>query len=473
MKKLLTILTLLLTVNGHSASWFVTPSGAGGNTGVDWSDAWAGGSIPWGSVSVGDVVYLAGGSYSSRFHIQASGTAVSPITIRRVVSTDSAATSAAGWSSAFDSTVNFTVSNSFGADFDAGSGVSYVTLDGRMDGGIKFLCADGQTAICLSNKVSFCTLTNLEIVGPGTPNTNGYPFNNDTPGIYFYPATGGNPTFNSNVFTHCRIHGVVDAILMQDANGTLVVHCLIYDIWAKSNGVSQQHDNVCECLNTTNCTFRYCQVWNWATEGIMFSPLIGLLSSNWWIYNNVWHDPSGGPGSQTGRVIESQYVANGPVHFFNNTIANGWIVSNTGNGGSWAGGGVCQASNNIVWNCNPATTVNLPVEDYTLSSASAAGAHSISYAAYPFSHTQGGWPNVSTNDLHILGTTGSLFPAGNGFNLGAPFNMDIDGNTQTPPWSIGAYVSPGAPAPMINSVSITINGQQQIITQGNIVITIH
>ena len=438
-----TLALLLLAVLADAASFFLTQPGGGSFNGADWNNAWSDiTGVNWGSVGPGDTIYVAGGTYSHTLHVQGNGTALAAITIKRATASDSAATGAAGWSSAFDSQVVLSGFGYYGIDFDAGTGIpqTNIVVDGRVDSGISVQIPDldNGAGVVLSNATVGVTFANIEIVGPGSPNTSGYPFTGDVRGFQVYGPGGSS---RNTTLTHCRIHGVVDAIYAIGSTALLVDHCQIYDIWAL--GGAGQHDNILINYGTTNCTFRYNTLWNWATEGIGFFG----YATNWWIYGNAWHDPSGASGSQSGRVIESQVFANGPIYFFNNTVANGWLIANTANDGAWASG-VCVATNNLVWNCT-ASTVGLPLEDYTFSSGAATGAHSISSGSYPFSHAQGAWPYVSTNDLHILGTVGASYPAGKGFSLGAPYNTDLDGNAQPALWLIGAFVAP-APGTSIN-----------------------
>ena len=96
-----------------SANWYVVSGGAGSKTGANWSNAWDAGGISWSSISAGDTIWLAGGSYASTLAVGKSGVAGNSIQIKRVLSTDSVPTSAAGWSAAFDSQVIFPTTVNF------------------------------------------------------------------------------------------------------------------------------------------------------------------------------------------------------------------------------------------------------------------------------------------------------------------------------------------------------------------------
>ena len=255
----------------HAASWFVTGTGSGAFSGATWNDAWAHGSINWASVSPGDTVFLGGGGqpWTNRFHIQASGTPSAPVTIKRVVSTDAAAVAAPGWDAGFDAPVVIGASNSYAMDFDGWRAMSNIWVDGRIPmtslavaGGIQLCVSDnpGGVAVTFSNQCNNIVFTNVECIGPGSPNTTGYPFVNEERGFELFDTSYG--TSGNNVtIANSRIRGMVDAIYLAGNKGVTVDHCQIYDIWAL--GGAGLHDNVLVAGGggTTNCTFRYNQVW--------------------------------------------------------------------------------------------------------------------------------------------------------------------------------------------------------------------
>src|SRR5262249_53756302 len=140
--------------------------------GSDWTNAWSGwSSIQWANVHAGDTVYVAGGAYSGKLLIGASGTAAGAITIPRGRSSDRAATSAAGWNPVFDTAVVQSVgTGSTGIlfqNFQTPVG-SFVTLDGRVTNGWIVTYANNSTGIAISGvPVSNVTLRYINVVGPG------------------------------------------------------------------------------------------------------------------------------------------------------------------------------------------------------------------------------------------------------------------------------------------------------------------
>src|SRR5260221_36447 len=135
---LLAIVWMMGAMSADAAVWYVNRSATGANIGADWNNAWADFSkIDWSSVSPGDTIYVAGGSYGY-FTVGASGTASSPITIKRVRASDAIAVLAAGWDSAFDSQVVQTVpKGQSGIYINQGIG-SFLTVDGRVNAGCRF-----------------------------------------------------------------------------------------------------------------------------------------------------------------------------------------------------------------------------------------------------------------------------------------------------------------------------------------------
>src|SRR6266404_2031582 len=94
---LFAIVWLMCAMSAPAAVWYVNHSATGANIGSDWNNAWTDFSrIDWSSVSPGDTIFVAGGSYGY-FATGKSGTASAPIRIERVRSSDAIAVLAPGW----------------------------------------------------------------------------------------------------------------------------------------------------------------------------------------------------------------------------------------------------------------------------------------------------------------------------------------------------------------------------------------
>jgi len=343
--------TFSTSVVSSDGNWYVRPGGAGSQTGSDWNNAWDIGSIGWSSVRPGDNIWLAGGVYTNGLNIQASGTASNPISIYKVLGTDAVATPAAGWNSSFNSQVQINVTSD-GIDF---SGASYVTVDGRIDNGAtsgikitipnptstcpsdNFYC-NYQGGVELNSPTTNLTIRYVEVAGPGGPN--GINFNGDLRGVDFTSASA-----NNLLLSHLRLHGVPNALFLGNLQNAVIEYTTIYDIYALN--AAQYHENVfIDGAGGTNVQFRYNDISNWDTEGILLCDAGACPISNWYIYGNVWHDPVQGSSN---RVVELQYTNGGPIYIYNNTFSGmAMVMGSQSNGGNISG----DAKDNIIWNTN-------------------------------------------------------------------------------------------------------------------------
>lgn len=83
----LVILILLVATRSLAANWYIDNAAGGSNAGTSWANAWDSfASINWASISVGDTLYISGGSsskvYAETLTIGASGSSGSPINIK-------------------------------------------------------------------------------------------------------------------------------------------------------------------------------------------------------------------------------------------------------------------------------------------------------------------------------------------------------------------------------------------------------
>src|SRR2546430_15464490 len=131
----------LFMMSASAADWYVRPGGVGSKTGVDWNNAWDSAGIAWASVSPGDTIWLAGGTYANGIVPKMSGSAGKLISIKRVLATDATPTAAAGWNSSFDSKVVVSPSNANPIDWQSQTTGSYLLIDCRVDSGIQLRIA--------------------------------------------------------------------------------------------------------------------------------------------------------------------------------------------------------------------------------------------------------------------------------------------------------------------------------------------
>ncbi|HWX19233.1 MAG TPA: hypothetical protein VN578_04910 [Candidatus Binatia bacterium] len=427
---------LAFTSSAWSTNWYVRPAAAGANSGADWNNAWTIGTIAWSRIQPGDTIWIAGGTYGQSLNPQANGAAGNPILIKRVLSTDAAATSAAGWSGSFDSQVVISPLLNSPITWNNGTVGSYVSIDGRINSGIQARIADFAA---YSAAVSFgpgcsgahdVSVANLDMVGPGL----GAIIQNNL--AIFGIANGQSSVttaYNISV-TSCLIHGGPNLIRMFAATGVLFDHCKFYENGDANPSVF--HPNLAELANNSNLTWRYCDFTGWQVEGLMLYGDSGAV----YMYGCVWHMTSATGNrviwlSQTGNSTGSQ----GPIILYNNTFVNAPVTINEAGSIAFAAGSQCR--NNIYWNSGYGGSVPGDM-DYEFSSGSVSGAHSISGGANPFVNYSGG-------DFHIGSTIAANEPRNKGVALAAAYSTDMDGNQRGADgaWDIGAYEYPsGGPS---------------------------
>jgi hypothetical protein len=423
------LLAATLVAFPASAATYFVKSGATGN-GSSWTSAWNINTIGWSSLSAGDTVCIAGGTYSGTLTTGKSGTAGGPIVVRRAVASDATCgSSTAGWSSSYDAQVVI-----------AGINLQndYVTIDGAVANGIKMNLANSSgspSAIGVSGPTNSVTLRYIEVAGPcGTTACNQ---NGDSRSIDLNHWNGASYDLQNNMLIqYANLHGACTIMWSAHSTNGIIEHSRFADSADSTPGNPNCHPNVIAEQDSTNMTFRYNEVTNWEVEGIMACPN-GGCSSSWDIYGNLWHDPM---TDSYPRVLEAQGNSNGPYHFYNNTVVGvSYAVHSTANGGSFAAGSV--GNNNIYWN-TPGP--GLPSNDYDLCNSNCSETHLQTY-----SNT-----NLFTNysgqnySLAIATTAGVTLPS--------PYNMDYIGVTRGADgtWDRGAYeyASGGgqAPAPPTN-----------------------
>jgi hypothetical protein len=410
------ILFAMAAVPSWSITKFVSKSASGSNNGTSWANAWTNVSgIGWSGLAAGDVVCVAGGTYSGSIVSGASGSAANPITIRRATSGDATCgSSTTGWSSAYDAQVVI-------AGITLAS--NYVTIDGEVPNGITMNLANGSgnpTAIGVSAPTNGVTLRYLEVAGPcGTTACNQ---NGDSRSINLNNWNGSSYDLQNNMtIQYNNLHGACTILWSAHSTNLIIEHTRFADSADSTPGNPNCHPNVIAEQDSTNVTFRYNEVTNWQVEGIMACPN-GGCSSSWDIYGNVWHDPMAGSYP---RVLESQGNSNGPYHVYNNTFVNiSYATMTTSNGGSFASGS--QGRNNIFWN---SPSGGLPSNDYDLCNSSCGEANGQTYSTTDL------FANYAGHDYHLARATNA------GQTLAAPYNIDYEGNVRGADgvWDRGAY----------------------------------
>lgn len=434
LQTLIAIATLLFGGNAYAANWYVRPSSAGSSTGADWNNAWSASSISWGSVKPGDTVWLAGGNYPSGFSIRASGSSGSPILIYRVLSTDSVPASAPGWQSSFDSPVTTSGGISF-------PNCSYVTLDGRVPykatvgslgvsnaGIVSTISLAGGNGINLApsgDSVTSIIIRNVSIVGPYASVSN--------------PSGGGGVSgINCGPATNCVFHGISivgigEAVRSYEWNGDIVEYCYIAD--TANDG--QQHEDVQYSYPSTNCIWRYNTINNSPNDGLFFE--FGG-ATNFYFYGNVYYN------SQNWLICTKAASGSvyGPIYIYNNVFMNpdpnaaAWVSTN---GATMTGHSYVY--DNIFYNASNQFSGSSGVtSDYNAynSGQPSGETHSFTFSANPFvSIPKYSQPVGTIGNFNLTAAAQASFANGIPITADGFINKDLNGNTRSNPWYIGAY----------------------------------
>jgi len=406
------------------SNFYVSISAAGSNNGTDWSNAWNEfDQISWASISPGDTIWVAGGTYSTAFNVGKSGTSGSYITIARVRTTDVVPAAAAGWSSDFDAQVVIDAEN--GIKWASGTDQlgSYVSIDGRVDSGIKCVtqCASwSSSGIFINTGNTGVILRNIEVAGPG--GSAPYNYTDDGSSVYINPAVGYGIVTNLTV-EYCRFHGSVNVFKLNASGGCTIRYSKLYDV---NNSNVALHGNLINAISgdvSHPIYFYGNECWNWDSEGIMLKN----VPQTWYVYNNLFRDAvgSGTPWSGVSRAISAEDTEH-TVFWWNNTAVNVHYGTMTSAGTYSADS---QSRNNIYWNLAGIGDENISNRNYNLSNAEVSGANSVSSASDPFINYSGRVYSLSNGGPAV----------GVGTILSEYFTTDINEVIRTDPWDVGAY----------------------------------
>ena len=429
----------VVPVTGNGGNWYLNANVSTSGNGTSWSNAWKNtGNIVWSSIQPGDTIWVAGGSYGSLL-VGKSGTAASPINIKRVLSSDAIPTSAAGWSSSLDARATFTGSDALSTP------VSYVLIDGRVDMGLRFVLTDttagGLPSSYNATGGNYITLNSVDLVGPNAvARPDGSSISNplvnhagDTSGVKIGYGYSPNPGADNITIKNSRVRGHANEFWFAGARKITIENNKIYDNGAANS--AQWHGNMMIVNGSDGIIFRNNDVYNWQVEGLY--PW-GSTSKNWYVYGNVFHDGIGGKNGSSHRFLElrsySGTVTHGPFYVYNNTVANAYAAFTRGDTSVyWSADSV--ARNNLVYNVAGAGVGYLPAQ----------ASNNLYYSTSPF---------VSANDYRLsAGIAGVSVP--NVTTVLGPvtnFQIDPDGKTRGADgvWDIGAYEYSGTTQPPVN-----------------------
>ena len=401
-----------------AANWYVRPSGGGG-TGTSWTDAWNGlNNINWGSVSCGDTIWVAGGTYTQDLSPKKNCTSASRLYIRRARSDAPECTGASGWSSSFDSTVEMyrttitfesynyiTVS---GRTTASGGGYGWLINFPGVSSGIGIEWPNGSTG-------SYITVEYMEVRGPNTAGTS-YHFTDDGRGIDDTPFSSA----TNHTFSHMKIWGWESGIYIAGTNNHISEY--IEMIYIQSDGT--MHPNLYYIIGSANGIIRYSKFHNSAASGTGIAFSDGGPWNNWSIYGNLFYDMTNSYGAALG-VQDAAIVG---LKIYNNTFSNNYMNINLSSASCGSG---CETRNNIFHGSGGSVNCGTTSNNLSTSSSSV-------------------FVNLGGKDFHIVSNTGSGYPRNAGTKLSSYFTTDMDGVVfgADGTWDIGAYeYSSSGPSP--------------------------
>lgn len=464
--KLITTTIILFACTANAANKYVRTAATGSATGNDWNNAWSMANLNanWASISPGDTIWIAGGSYSTGLVIGKSGTAANPIYIKRPTTGDAVPVAATGWSAGFDSTAIITSSTALRC------GYAYIYIDGRIDMGMRFVASNsgGLPASADVTSANYLTLTNIDLVGPnsaafadGTSCGNTLQtFTSDCSGMMIGYGYNPNPGADNITVTHCRVRGHANEFWFAGARNILVEYCKIYDNGAQNSAT--WHGNMMIVNGSDGITFRYNDVYNWQVEGLY--PW-GSVSRNWYVYGNIFHDGYNGIAGSTHRFLEirsySGTITHGPFYVYNNTITRCYAAFTRGDTSVFYSAD-SVIKNNLVFNVNGGG-VGYVTGTINGNNVYATVDPFVSTASRNYDITSSSQArNVGTVITNVAGHT---------------YSTDYNGNARGADgtWDIGAYEYGGAPAvtPVISVTPGSLNyGWGKTATATNLTVTV-
>ena len=436
-------LMLVATFAGFSAqaaNWYVNAAVGSSGNGQSWSTAWKDpGSVNWSSVQPGDTIWIAGGNYSAGFSPAKNGTAANWIYIKRATSADTAATSATGWNSSYDSQA--VISDGNGFSFGTANMGSYLYVDGRSTNGIRLQFPGSSwshgSVFFSAGGMHDIVFTNIDMAGPG--GATAYNFQGDCSVIGMRTSIGGGGSVYNVTVASSSLHGGPNLVYNLGANYNFTFDkCKFYDNGSANSDI---HANMIYTSGGNyNWTFKFCEFYNWQVEGI---NLYQQTSHPHYFYGCVFRDPMDSSARCFWLASESGSPT-GPIYLYNNTFVGVNITLNESRASMAASGS--QARNNIYWNSSFYSGSSITDSDYNFSSGSTAGANSITSGSNPF-------VNEAGNDFRIVATVGAKYPKDKGATLSSPYNIGPAGSARVTDglWDMGAHEN-GATA-----VSLSVN----------------
>ena len=413
LKKLFVLFVVLFATPVFAANWYVRPNGGSYSSedGSDWTNAYDGFSdIAWGSVSCGDTIWVAGGTYTQNLTIAKNCSSGSQLYIRRARADSTDCTEATGWDAGYASTVhqvNTGIRNN--GDYD------YVTVSGRTtaSGGthgwyIDYTGSTGGSGVAYGNgaDVDYNTIEYVDIQGPGY-----IEYTTDGRGLDITP--GYSVLSGHNTYSHLKVWDWESGIYCGWSEYEIFEYIEVYGLRAVN--WASYHPNMFYLHDANYITIRYGNFHGALGEGIFFTNNDTNIDGAY-IYGNVFHSFSG----STQKAIQPDNTGTtNDIQVYNNTFDYTYL---TFYGDGIAGATNSNTKNNIFSRCQ-------------------SGCGSIGTTSDNLSTSTDVFVDRSGADYHIVATISGGYPRDAGATLTSTYNTDPDGNTRGADgtWDIGAY----------------------------------
>jgi hypothetical protein len=443
----LVLVLISMTTASFGANFYVRKGATGTNKGTDWTNAWNEmNQINFSSVACGDIIWIAGGTYTTSISAAKSCTSSSVLTIQSVLPTDTVPTSAPGYSSAV---LNQVILQDSSIVINA---ANYITVSGRKgtigtEGsfGIVVQCSNNCDAITVggSGAANNVTLTYLEAYGPPCVTSGGNgegSCSGDTHGIDHGSAATANLLID-----HTWLHRFSEIVRPYQWTGYIIQHSDLDTI----RQTPDEHEDYVYAANPSSGTMRYNTWWGSPNDGIFFDFGGNSLA----FYGNVMYHSGGAI-----LTFKTGYNGNSVV-MYNNTFSSDttfgdYVCPNNCPWIDFTGAGSSVVENNIfdhVAFSGKATTANWNGYSSDVGKQDS-GANSFTYESnFGSSNTQ--FASINTSNPIVSSyqlTSSGQTTFASGLALAAPYNVDPLGVTRgnSTSWTLGAYQTPGtSPAP--------------------------
>jgi hypothetical protein len=340
---------------------YVAPGASG--SGASWSSPASTAIIN--SSAAGDLIYLAGGAYGGGIPVQASGSAGSPITIRKATLADHGADP--GWTTAMDLQATFSSGWSITAHDIVVDGNNWKPPGLPAKFGIAIRHASGSKGIDAGGSSGNLVIRDVDVGGPGINASKA-----EADGIHFPSNT---------TISGCAVHDT-DALCFawKGTSNAIFEYSLLYNassnIVYSGNPQDPHPDVIYSGAMLVNSIMRYCMVANVTSEGVFFDselPNTGSIE----FYGNIMFQGD----CQTGNTpIQLQNGgAFGTVKLYHNTFVDFNKSNNLGPGTTVANGSAVV--NNLFVNYLPNWNKGVDTNGF---SSTGIGTNQIVNAASPF-----------------------------------------------------------------------------------------